>query len=231
MAGTSITLAPSISSFSVSAEAWARARVTTKVFPKRGLVSNQLRESRSFTTSPTINMAGGFMPVRTTSSYALSNVVTRVRCSGWVPQRIRAAGVSAGRPFSINLAAIFFRFSTPMRKTSVSTPVARPFQLMPDFSRDGSSWPVITAKLAATFRWVTGMPAYSGTEMALVMPGTNSKGRLFSFSSRASSPPRPKTKESPPFRRATVLPSAASLTNSLEMSSCFITWLLDALPT
>ena len=67
--------------------------------------------------------------------------------------------------------------------------------------------------------------------MALVMPGTNSKGRPFSFNSRASSPPRPKTKESPPFRRATVFPSEASFTSSLEMSSCFITWLLEALPT
>ena len=142
-----------------------------------------------------------------TSAAALPKVVTRVRCSGWVPQRITAAGQSALRPLAMSWLEIFSIFSTPIRNTKVSTAVARPFQLMVEAPLVGSSWPVITAKEVATWRWVTGMPAYSATAIALVTPGTNSKGWPASKSSIASSPPRPKTKGSPPFRRATVLPS------------------------
>ena len=127
----------------------------------------------------------------------------------------------------------------------------------------GSSWPVITAKLVATRLCVTGMPAYSATAMALVTPGTNSKGRPaskfkgqacfqklngffaaaakykgvaafkagngFAFGSKFYQ--QPNTKGSPPLRRATVLPSAASFTNSLLISGWRMVWLAEALPT
>ena len=60
--------------------------------------SNHDNSFRSFTTLPTMKIAGGLIPFRFTSSAALPSVVTSVRCSGFVPQRMTAAGVSAARP-------------------------------------------------------------------------------------------------------------------------------------
>ena len=40
----------------------------------------------------------------------------------------------------------------------------------------GSSWPVTTVTLVDSPRCVTGMPAYAGAAIALVMPGTTSNG-------------------------------------------------------
>ena len=40
----------------------------------------------------------------------------------------------------------------------------------------GSSWPVTIVTLVDTPRCVTGMPAYAGAAIALVMPGTTSNG-------------------------------------------------------
>ena len=68
-----------------------------------------------------------------------------------------------------------------------------------------TGWPLITVKAEATFLCVTGIPAYAGTDVALVTPGTNSTGTPAAASSRHSSPPRPKTKGSPPLRRTTFL--------------------------
>ena len=45
-----------------------------------------------------MKIAGGFKPAAATSEAALPKVVTKVCCSGLVPQRMRAAGVSALRP-------------------------------------------------------------------------------------------------------------------------------------
>ena len=162
MAGTSRTSAPSSSSAAVSREAWLRARVTSTRRPKSGRWlrrSNHWSLSRSFTTSPTRKMAGGLSPARCTSSAARPTVVTSTRCSGFVPQRMTAAGVSALRPFSMSFCVMRGRFATPMRNTSVSTPVASLSQrmLLPPFV--GSSCPVTTANEVATARCVTGMPA------------------------------------------------------------------------
>ena len=67
----------------------------------------------------------------------------------------------------------------------------------------GSSWPVTTVKWVDTPRWVTGMPAYAGAPIALVIPGTTSNGTPAAASASASSPPRPNTNGSPPFSRTT----------------------------
>ncbi len=61
--------------------------------------------------------------------------------------------------------------------------------------------------------------------------GTISKA-MWSFARySASSPPRPKTKGSPPFSRTTVFPSLAFSTRVRLMSSCFMVWALEAFPT
>ena len=78
---------------------------------------------------------------------------------------------------------------------------------MPDTALVGSSWPVTTAKDVAIARCVTGMPAYAGAAIGDVTPGTNSNGTPASPRAIASSPPRPNTSGSPPFKRATILPS------------------------
>ena len=150
IAGASITRAPAASSCLVKALACARALVTTIVLPKRGLLSNHCSCSRSLTTLPTIKIAGGFRFAAATSAAAVPTVVIRVRCSGLVPQRMTAAGVSALRPLAMRFFVILVRFSTPIRKTKVSTAVARPLQLIVDSPLVGSSWPVMTAKEVAT---------------------------------------------------------------------------------
>ena len=80
-------------------------------------------------------------------------------------------------------------------------------------------------------RWVTGMPAQAGAATALLTPGTTSNGTPAATSASASSPPRPKTKGSPPLRRTTARPSSALRTSRALISSCGITWSLLALPT
>ena len=74
----------------------------------------------------------------------------------------------------------------------------------------GSSWPVTMATDEASWRCVTGIPAYAGTASALLIPGTTSYAISARCSSSASSPPRPNTNGSPPLRRTTILPAFAS---------------------
>ena len=87
------------------------------------------------------------------------SVPITVRCSGVVPQRITATGVSAARPFAMSFSTISGSVFVPIRKTSVSTAVASFAQSMLDSGFSGSSWPVITANVDAKPRCVTGMPA------------------------------------------------------------------------
>ena len=56
-------------------------------------------------------IAGGFIPVLTTSAAASPKVVIKVLWLGRVPQRTTAAGVSAGRPLAISCLLIFSMFS------------------------------------------------------------------------------------------------------------------------
>ena len=60
-----------------------------------------------------------------------------------------------------------------------------------------------TVKLVDRPRWVTGIPAYAAAAIALVIPGTTSNGTPARMQASASSPPRPNTNGSPPFRRTT----------------------------
>lgn len=51
----------------------------------------------------------------------------------------------------------------------------------------GGRWPDTTVNSWATPRWVTGIPASAGTEIALVMPGTIVHGTPASAQASASS--------------------------------------------
>ena len=96
-----------------------------------------------------------------------------------------------------------------IRITRVSTAVASFLQSVASPSFAGSSCPVSTAKEEAMPRWVTGIPAYAGTAMAELTPGTTSKGMPALASASASSPPRPKTNGSPPLSLTTTRPALA----------------------
>ena len=157
--GTSIHDAPKSSSCRVRAGAWAWVRVTAMRRPKSGFVSNHCMDGLRDTTSPTTKMAGALKPC-SAAFWAISpTVATNVSWMGLVPQRTRAAGVSALLPWAINSFVIKGRLWTPMRKTKVSTAVASLSQRMDDSFFVGSSWPVTTAKDEAAVRSVTGMPA------------------------------------------------------------------------
>ena len=76
------------------------------------------------------------------------------------------------------------------------------------------------AAARARSRWVSGMPAMAGTEIALVMPETTSASTPASRQKASSSPPRPKMYGSPPLSRTTCLPSRASCTRRALIASC-----------
>ena len=103
------------------------------------------------------------------------------------------------------------RRPAPMRITSVPPARASAAQSVSVVPLAGSSWPVTTVTWVDRPRWVTGIPAYAGAAIALVMPGTTSNGTPAAISASASSPPRPNTNGSPPLRRTTVLPGAPVL--------------------
>ena len=95
----------------------------------------------------------------------------------------------------------------------------------------GSSWPVTTVTWVDSPRCVTGMPAYAGAAIALVMPGTTSNGTPAAISASASSPPRPNTNGSPPFRRTTVRPASPCSTIVALISSWVALGFPGVLPT
>ena len=63
------------------------------------------------------------------------------------------------------------------------------------------------------------------------MPGTTSNAIPSRTSASSSSPPRPNTKLSPPFRRTTVFPCFASSTKIWLISCCGTGWLPAFFPT
>ena len=67
--------------------------------------------------------------------------------------------------------------------------------------------------------------------MAEVMPGISSKGTPRSARASSSSPPRPNTKGSPPFRRTTLCPARASSSRMRLICSWGTLWWEASLPT
>ena len=64
---------------------------------------------------------------------------------------------------------------------------ARASQSTSEVSWSGGTWPETTVNSCATPRWVTGIPATSGTEIALVRPGTTVQGTPASAQAMTSS--------------------------------------------
>ncbi|OPY04112.1 MAG: hypothetical protein A4E67_02550 [Syntrophaceae bacterium PtaB.Bin038] len=142
--GKRIASAPSAASSRANSPACSSGLVTTMPFPNRGLASNQSSLGRSATTSPTTRMDGGLNPCFFAFAAMSASVPVSVCCSGVVPHRMSAAGVSGAFPPSTRFRAMFARFLTPMRKTRVPIPASAP-QSISLLSFVGSSWPVTKA--------------------------------------------------------------------------------------
>src|SRR5680860_1176652 len=80
------------------------------------------------------------------------------------------------------------------------------------WAKDGSlppaSWPETKVTVCETSRWVSGICKLAAAAMPAVTPGTISMAMPSARSASSSSPPRPNTKGSPPFKRTTVWPAA-----------------------
>ena len=187
--------------------------------------------SRTATTSPTTSSAGGSTRASRAASAMPSSGASTTLWRGVVASTTSAAGVEGGRPPSMSARAMPSRRPTPISTTSVSVAVASSAQRTCAAGFVGSSWPVTTAKLAATPRCVTGMPAAASPPIAEVTPGTTVASRPAPASASSSSPPRPKTNGSPPLSRTTRLPARACSTSAALICSCVIAARPGALPT
>ena len=159
MAGNSIGSAPASRRARDSVLAWARVRVTSTCLPNSGRSSYQRRRSRSAATCPTTITVGGTSAAASAAAASSASGAATVRCRGVAPHSIAAAGVAGSRPSAMSRAAIPASARRPIRKTSVSTPVASAAQSIREAGLPGASCPVTTAKEEAASRWVMGMPA------------------------------------------------------------------------
>ncbi len=177
--------------------------------------------------SPTTMTAGGRTPASSAASGSCSSGARTAAGWGAQPPETTAAGVSGARPAAISRWTMAGSWDRPMRMTRVpSAPASRSsWSEAPSFV-----WAVITWKLRLSPRWVTGMPAWPGMAMAEEMPGTTSKGMPTRWRAWISSPPRPKTKGSPPLRRTTACPAWAREMSVWEMSSWGAEWRPSRLP-
>ncbi len=92
----------------------------------------------------------------------------------------------------------------PMPMSTTSVPSRRPSTSQSTPVIDGSpACPVTTVTDVDTVRCVTGIPAAAGAANAELTPGTTSTSIPARRRASASSPPRPNTNGSPPFRRTT----------------------------
>ena len=108
--------------------------------------------------------AGFATPIRAAVAAMESSRSIVMRWSGHQPRSMIATGVSAGSPRPSSVAVLRASRATPISSTRVWSARAG--------SSESSSCPVAIEKPVATPRWVTGIPAAAGTEMALVTPGT-----------------------------------------------------------
>ena len=171
--------------------------------------------SLSAAVGPTTMTAGASAPA-SRALRAMSVSVPRTHsCFFALPPETTAAGVPASIPASTSAAASASSLPRPMRKTRV------PWSFASSGRSSGSPppevWAVTTWKLRESSLCVTGMPASSGMATAELMPGTSSHSMPASLRARNSSPPRPKTKGSPPLRR-----TVSSCLPAQSMSRLFI---------
>ena len=174
--------------------------------PMAAADSNHLNRSRSATTSPITTTTGGASRASAARSTMSASVPTTSSARPWCPTGSARPAWPAGRPCAIS---VVHDAREPLRP-SARRACRRRSRAAPSRRRraPASPWPVTTAKDEDRPRWVSGIPAYAGAATAEVTPGTTSKGIPAAARPRASSPPRPNTKGSPPFSLTTRRPAA-----------------------
>ena len=148
---------------------------------------------------------------RDASSRSSRNSPSASSPSASVPRATTAAGVRGSLPCAIRPSTIRSTWRRPMKKTSVPGRL-RELRVVEVLAR---------RRMPADERHLCGDSAMrdrdverGGTEASADTPGTTSNGTPASASACASSPPRPKTNGSPPFRRTVSSPSRPSSTSS-----------------
>ena len=222
--------APSASKRRASRSVKAGVPTSPTRTPANGSTGAAGAQSSSAAAAPTTMTAGACTRAARAFSAMSASVPRTVAGCGAFPPDTTAAGVSGGLPAAVSRAAICSRLFSPIKNTSVPCSAASASRDSGSVSPVCAVWPVMTWKLRLAPRCVTGMPAAAGTAMHEEIPGTSSQGTPAACSVRNSSPPRPNTNGSPPFRRTTVFPLWPSRTSRLLISLCGMECLPHRLP-
>src|SRR5579859_2053126 len=142
----------------------------------RGSPGTRMPAVANCATSPITTTAGLVTPAaRTAPGRSCSGAVTTRWCR-LQPSDTTAPGVPAPSPAESSVSTISARWSIAISSTRVIPLRASAAQSTELCGSPGRTCPASTQKPWLTPRWVTGMPAAAGTEMALVTPGTTSTG-------------------------------------------------------
>mmetsp|Transcript_11805 Transcript_11805/g.49473 ORF Transcript_11805/g.49473 Transcript_11805/m.49473 type:complete len:282 (+) Transcript_11805:608-1453(+) len=186
---------------------------------------------------------GDLSPRSSTASGKAATVPKTRRSCLVVPRSTATAGMSSGNPDAMSFSARRGRVWRPMYTTSVvstsaevtanatGSTTALPVPSAASLAAPSLKWPVSSRTDVAAPLCVRGIPSSLPTPAAAVIPGTivTLKPRFMSVS--ISSPPRPNTSGSPPFRRTTDAPFSANPRSMRSISSCVRVWNPACLPT
>lgn len=140
----------------------------------------------------------------TTATGRSSSAARTVLMLGRPALLIVAAGVRRSRPPSIRACATAGSRSHPHQDHHGGSGPRHGCPVEAAAGSSGATCPETTVPSWVICRWVTGIPASSGAATLADTPGMTRTGmRRQRTPGRASSPPRPKTKLSPPLNRAT----------------------------
>src|SRR6476646_1577872 len=176
--------------------AWSFVRGTRMFQPNSGLVSNHDSCSRRATVAPTTGRVGNSTLADFIVAATEPSVVVWVRWVIVVPRSVRATGVSGSRPAASRSTRLRARDSgVPSTTTVTSAPVER-----------AQSTLVLSPETTCSVgddADVSGTPAYVGTALTALTPGTTSKPMQALRQARASSARPLKVAGSPSMRRTT----------------------------
>jgi hypothetical protein len=175
-------------------------RGTSTSHPNSGLLSNHDNVSRMVTVDPT-TASTGKRPSAIVAP-AEDSVVVTVRWSVLVPRSVTATGVAPSRPAAMRASKVWAALSGAPMTTTVTLGSSAPVRSTPRAPATRTCTPVELAD-------VSGTPAYEGTAVTELTPGTTSKDTPAFTQAVASSASPLKTAGSPSMRRTTRPPGCA----------------------
>ncbi len=184
--------------------------------PNSGLVSNHESDSRMPTTSPITVTAGDSMRAVRASAAISARVDTTVRCSVVVPTEVIDTGVSGSRPAAQSASAAAPMPLTADSSTSVWLSTWRAQSILPSAR--------LSTVTSRDVRVVSGTPAYAGTAVTELIPGTTSNDTSAFAQAAASSAPVAYIHGSPTMRRTTFCWPRACRTTSLARDAWVSGW-------